>query len=142
MNGIIRALIVAALPALLTGCGPSGSTVSGTVTFKDQPVDWGTVTFLVGPTVVDAEIKADGTYVAQNVPSGTAKVAVRSRIASKVEVDLKERAEKRKLPPPAAATPRGAVLPLSYGDFATSALEVNVNQKEMAYNIKLVDRDE
>src|SRR5207302_362988 len=69
---VLAALLVAA------GCGRSTGTVSGKVTFKNQPLKGGTVTFTPkdGPGFVIAQIQPDGSYTAENVPVGETAVTV------------------------------------------------------------------
>lgn len=61
------------------GCGGSGGTVTGTVTFKGEPIPSGNVMFYPdsGAPMVTAPIM-DGQYTAEKVPTGSAKVAITS----------------------------------------------------------------
>jgi hypothetical protein len=70
--------LVACLAAALLACssGNRGS-ISGTVTYKDQPVKAGTVYFFYEQGgQYRAEIKSDGTYQFTDVPPGEVKVVV------------------------------------------------------------------
>lgn len=73
---------LAALLAVAAGCGtaePKRTTVSGTVTYKGQPVTGGTITFVAGPGVSGGGlIRGDGTFFASGVPVGKVKVAVQT----------------------------------------------------------------
>jgi hypothetical protein len=67
------------LAGAVAGCGgKSGATVSGTVSYKGKPVTSGEVVFLSpdGKATVRAPIGPDGTYTAQHVPVGPAKLGV------------------------------------------------------------------
>jgi hypothetical protein len=67
---------------LLLGAGGCGNraTVSGKVTFQGRPVTHGSVIFLLADgTAQSVAIQPDGSYQIENVPPGTAKIAVISR---------------------------------------------------------------
>jgi len=64
----------------LSGCSQPTATVSGKVTYQNGPVKGGTVTFAGSKgQSVSAEIKEDGTYTAEKVPIGEAKISVSTR---------------------------------------------------------------
>ena len=66
-----------AVPALLCGCGSKTGRVSGKVTYKDKPVQGGTVTFLVsGKHSASSPIGEDGSYSIEKVPVGPAKISI------------------------------------------------------------------
>ncbi|HEY1378382.1 MAG TPA: hypothetical protein VGF55_16405 [Gemmataceae bacterium] len=69
---------IAALLALVCGCGRSTSTFGGKVTFQGQPVTSGVIYFL-GPApkmqMGMGTIRDDGTYVATDVPVGEVRVS-------------------------------------------------------------------
>ena len=75
-----RAVLVPVLLCLLPLCGcskPTVGTVTGKVTYKNQPVPSGTVTFFgQGDRVESAEIQEDGTYTITKAPVGTVKIGV------------------------------------------------------------------
>jgi hypothetical protein len=74
-----RAVGVACAVALLSGCGPEFTTVSGKVTHKGRPVVYGTVTAIGSDQATYyATIQLDGTYSVPGVPVGPAKFAVYS----------------------------------------------------------------
>jgi len=65
----------------ISGCGGRATgTVTGKVTYQNGPVKGGQVIF-AGPNgqSVLAEIKEDGSYVAEKVPVGEAKIAVMTK---------------------------------------------------------------
>ena len=68
-------LLVAGI-AGIAGCGGTGN-VSGKVYLQEAPVTSGNVFFYQkGSNSVTAPIGADGSYRAENVPTGTVKVAI------------------------------------------------------------------
>jgi hypothetical protein len=64
------------LPLLVAGCGPAVGDVSGTVSFKGEPLGSGLVVFHGQKATVPANIAADGTFTASKVPVGPVKVTV------------------------------------------------------------------
>jgi hypothetical protein len=69
-------MLMGCLVALL-GCGNSGSTVTGKVTFPDgSPLSKGAVMYL-GPTgTFQGSLSADGSYMLENVVAGQYKVVI------------------------------------------------------------------
>lgn len=137
--GVICLLIVG-----LPGCGPGGATVTGTVTYEQKPLEFGTVIFAVGETVVDAPIKPDGKFEARGVPFGEAKVAVRS-LPEEEKAFVVERPEDKKALPSkkkrTMATKKGTRLPEMYTEIETSGLTLTVNQPKMDFDIPLKKMD-
>ena len=133
-------LLVAGLLLLVVGCGSRG-TVTGTVSYKGQPIPAGTIVFTPdsGEPAVNAPI-ADGKYTADKVPPGPAKVSVSSTVAEgggmtpmqmalqksggKPPEDMPEGA--RKLMEGAANAKKGIKIPEDYGDPAKSGLTYTV----------------
>jgi hypothetical protein len=74
-------VFLTAATLLAAGCG-SKATITGTVTYKDQPIHEGNIVFTPesGGRSVGAVIK-DGKYTAEKVPTGPAKVTVTSMYA-------------------------------------------------------------
>jgi hypothetical protein len=78
-RGPARFAALLLLAGALAGCGgKSRATVSGAVSYKGKPVTSGEVVFLCqdGKAAVRAAIGPDGSYTAQNVPVGPAKLGV------------------------------------------------------------------
>lgn len=75
-----RSLVALALLGILFalgGCGTKVGSVSGKVTYQGKALPSGTVTFLApNNKVVSSPINSDGTYSAENVPVGKAKITV------------------------------------------------------------------
>ena len=81
------------------GCGSNTSTVKGTVTYKGQPVDYGSVVFVVNDKqAVSTDLQADGTYTAREVPYGEAKIEVYSRRALQLPPPLKRKGTTKEVP--------------------------------------------
>jgi hypothetical protein len=70
-----RRLFWLPLLAVAAGCGPATGSISGTVTFKGEPVPSGTVSFLANAKVVEGQIQ-DGHYEVAGVPVGEARITV------------------------------------------------------------------
>lgn len=121
----------------LSGCGSRGrdlpkAPVSGTVTYA-KPFPHGEVIFMhTSGELAVAKFGADGLYQAQ-VAKGPNRVCVRAQTSSHDETDAK------------GARPVGMELytnhiPIRYGDFNTSKLEVNVESGENTFDIELKDK--
>jgi hypothetical protein len=77
LGGLALLLSLAALAA--SGCGKKNSTVTGKVTYKGVPLKGGIVSFLPPRgegAAIAADIGQDGTYTAENVPTGEMRVTV------------------------------------------------------------------
>jgi hypothetical protein len=78
----VRRLLLVVLIAVLVGavgCGKPTGTVSGKVTFKGQPVSFGTIALLSEDgQVVSAMLEPDGGYTVGKVPVGPARITVQS----------------------------------------------------------------
>lgn len=112
--------------ALLSGCGPSTSTVSGTVTYQGKKVVWGGVALVAADgTAHPGTIEKDGSFTIANVPTGTAKVGVTSPDPLMGAKSAKEFEGTRYKPP---QLPAGAWFPVpeKFGDPKTSGLTVEV----------------
>jgi hypothetical protein len=74
----LAALAVLAV-LVLTGCGKEQGIVTGTVTFKDRPVVYGSVVILASDGIPrNAHISPEGSYTLPDVPCGDARLAVHS----------------------------------------------------------------
>lgn len=111
-----------------SGCGPSRGSVSGKVTYKGNPVVWGTVTVVASDNMSYAgQITSDGTYSIPNVPHGPVKFCVTSPnpAAKKLTAPPKHGGADLPDPDPAQALPpAGAwvLIPEKYADFQQSGL--------------------
>ena len=142
----------------VVGCKESTGRVSGTVVYQGQKIPTGTVTFLVGGKIVEAEIQ-DGVYEVRNVPLGEAKITV-VRIdpnqPDPYEAVNKTRKQLAQATDAAANTSMPSVLtdpvklqelqkkrhtlPLFYSSPETSDLRFLVGAGANTFNIQLLDR--
>jgi hypothetical protein len=141
--------LLALLSLWCAGCGNATGEVSGKVSYQGKPLNGGTITFVPekGGGAFNSPISEQGTYIVTKVPTGPAKVAVRSpgrssRDAAKLK---KELARLPKDAPPevraemerqAAAKDFGQV-PDSYGDYEKSGLTCTVKGGPQEHNIEL-----
>jgi hypothetical protein len=131
-----RGILGLVLPAVLAagGCGRRGE-VHGTVTYRDQPLPAGTVTFLDegGQAVGSAPITA-GRYAVGPLPVGPLKVIV---ITSPPPTGKST----QQVPPPKGKSPGKAVpvvvIPAKYGVPEQSGLTWTVRPGAQEYNIPL-----
>jgi hypothetical protein len=107
--------------------------VSGKVTYHDQPVAGGTVTFIPkeGPVYM-RPIEANGTYAATEIPSGEYVVTIETESANK-DKERKQQAQygrgrgKMAMSPAPEGAPTGGgeyvKIPAKYGDKAKTPLK-------------------
>jgi hypothetical protein len=125
------------LPAVLLaaacGCGPGRATVSGKVTYNDQPVTYGSVTVL-GPDdkAASGAINPDGTYTVEGLTPGEARFGVISRDPAKGRSPRKGGAEEQ-----AAAKAGWVPLPRQYEAAASSGLTTTLKGGHNTYDIDL-----
>jgi hypothetical protein len=139
MQPLLRTFLVVTLTLLAGGCGSSKGRVTGTISYKNDPVTMGTITFFVeGAPPVSASI-ANGQYEALDVPPGEAVIVVSGPppdTGPGVKPKKQTRGETGQPPPP---TPTGPVLPGRYGKAETSNLKFLVEKGSNTYNIALTD---
>jgi len=98
------ATILGGLFLALSGCKPPAKVkneVTGKVTYKGTLVTGGTITFVsttAGLGDLPCEIKADGTYVAVNVPTGAVKLVVETDSVKLIDDKQMEEAKKTMKP--------------------------------------------
>jgi hypothetical protein len=138
--------VVLGLALGAAGCGPPSGTVSGKVTYKEQPVRGGRVTFVTPDGVWggNAEIQEDGSYAFDKVPPGPVKAAVDNRalVPRAVAGGGKMPApppEAEKYGPPVAknARERYVKIPDQYAKTDTSNLTYTVAPGPQTINIEL-----
>jgi len=126
-------LLVAGLA--LCGCGSAGpdvSKVSGTVTFKGQPVRDGIVSFMSDSGFgTSALLGEDGSYQLRSqhgkgIPSGIYKVTV-----SPMSEDVAESKSR------SYRVAKRDDIPSKYQDFETSALELRVEEGPQVFDIQM-----
>jgi hypothetical protein len=119
---------------------PKGEPVSGTVTYKGQPIPAGVITFISkdGKTTVSAPLAEDGTYKA-TVPAGEYKVTVSTDPA--VPDKKPDPKTPPKLPPVDPKKPPKVVvkIPAKYGDPKTTPLVITVKAGAQTIDIALQD---
>jgi hypothetical protein len=82
MRTLLTLLLVSTTALVFVGCKKSdslGSSISGTVTYKGQPVTGGTMLFHASNNVFPASLKGDGTYTIANLAPGDYVVTVDTR---------------------------------------------------------------
>jgi hypothetical protein len=166
--GLGRWLVCLALGVVLgvAGCntGPASGTVSGKVSYKGAPLKGGTV--MVFPTgegknPVSAEIKEDGTYTAEKVPTGPAKLSVETESLKPPMVmgqgpaggggsagkkyqppppDPKVKTEPYAPPDPSERAKRYVKIPEKYSNPDSSGLTTMVKTGNNEFNIEIVDK--
>jgi len=126
--------LLAALGAL--GCQGRGD-VSGTVTFGDRPVKFGTVLFEGSDGVArQGNIEKDGSYSVRDVASGQARVTVNS--PNPRSITMTSKGDRK--PEPFPDVPDWFPIPREYGDLATSGLTYTVKGGSNTINIELKPR--
>jgi hypothetical protein len=150
-----KARILFLLPlalALVCGCNRgnphSRSSVSGKVTYNNQPVTGGTVTFIPkeGPVYM-RPIEASGTYTATEIPAGDYTVTIETESANKAHKQPQyggNRGAKMTMSPAPEGAPAGAgeyvKIPAKYGDKAKTPLkDVNVIDGRNTKDFELTD---
>jgi|SRR5579884_79280 len=148
-------LLLFPLSALTLGCSREG-TVSGTVSYKGERLNRGTVTFFPekGSGTYQSVIGNDGTYSISKLPPGPAKVAVsvpaagippgviRGRAADKIEKALKkgEAGGDKAAGGDKPAEPKsksGSPIPDKYANPDKSGLSLEVTGGKQVFDIKL-----
>jgi hypothetical protein len=143
-----RAILLLGLFALIGGCGgKQTSDVSGTVTFKGKPLEFGSVNVIASDDkAYMGEIQSDGKYSIKKVPVGSAKVCVECtdpKIREEVNAMLKE--SKRPTADKGQAKPnidprKLNVIPEAYSDPSKSGLRVEVKAPTTTYDIPLDEK--
>jgi hypothetical protein len=123
------ALVFAATP-LLAGCPSAGkNTVSGAVSYKGKPVTGGQMKLVYTDNkTFEMALKTDGTFLATDVPAGTAKVTVDTDRLKDMEKMPKIPFKDGKPPVPEGgpAPPVYVAIPSKYADPARTPLTLEV----------------
>jgi len=122
------------------GCGAGGGTVTGRVSYRDQPVTSGTVLlYTEGGAVHSCLIGADARYCLTDVPLGAARMAVVTH--GEVPAGLQSAPPKGHPPYPGveAAPPRcpHVLIPARYADPDSAGLRLTIRAGEQAFDIAL-----
>jgi hypothetical protein len=125
----------------VAGCGGGQpkATVSGTVTYNDKPVPFGTVAFYgANNQVSSAGTDANGRYQATNVPVGLVKITVTTSLPSsgleKAAKQMKKRFGRGNPMPTSADI---VSVPTKYSDPSTSGLSLTVMEGPQPFDIVL-----
>lgn len=119
------------------GCGSSGNSVSGTVSYSSGgPLPKGTVSITAKEGSYQGAIGADGKYTIENVKSGKYSVAILGAISG--EADLSMNYDDKGNFIPSKAAPPKPLIKDQYGDPTKSGLSLTVPGD---YNLK-VDKAE
>jgi hypothetical protein len=136
--------VVVALALVALGCGPGIGDVAGTVTYKDKPLPDGTVKIRGRDGIPrDGVIQPGGAFLVKNVPAGPAQVLVTSydpKMAdfTKAVAAVKDSAGRARVAFPAEGIEASfSRIPLRYGDFGKSGLQLNVVRGENTFIIPL-----
>jgi hypothetical protein len=133
---------------LLTGCGPSvvKGVVSGTVTYKSQPVNGATL-FLYPTTAgkgseMTIPVNQEGTFRASDVPAGDYKVVVQPSAGNsgpKTKGMTKEQLAQMKEQVESMKVPATIKIPGKYTKQETSDLKMTVGAGEQTVPLELHD---
>jgi hypothetical protein len=133
-----RGLLLAALVAVASGCGPSIGSLSGKVTYQGKELTTGSVLLLGSDGIpLTAPIGPDGSYRFDSVPVGPARLGVSSpdpvvekqKIAawSRGRGRVKDRGEKQKpAPAPTASRSGWFRIPARFATPELSGLEYTI----------------
>jgi len=128
---------LALLVGLSVGCSPSKTGVKGKVTHNGKAVPYGSVTLIGSDGIVyTGELKEDGSFAIDKVPTGTVKVGVvspdprpKDAAAGKgggSEVGGFSRGDRRAAPPPESVIKAWFPIPNKYADPQTSGVTATV----------------
>jgi hypothetical protein len=139
-------LVLLGATLLLGGCSKSRGTITGKVTYQNQPLASGSVV-VVGADGIPrtAAISPDGSYSFANVACEEVRVAVHCPDPAGMEIMAHEEMKKRQPgvpPPPPRQSSRidpdkWMPIPEHYGDFNKSGLKFTVQPGANTYNIDL-----
>lgn len=149
----LRVLVFAAAAFCLVGCSkssPAPAKVSGSVTYKGQPIKAGTMAFHTSEGVAyPAVISDDGTYSATDLPEGELVVTVdtahldpskKSAAGTGKDADRRNKMMQGRMqdgPPDAAKAQPYTKLPEKYSNPKTSPLTVTLKSGRQVKDIEL-----
>lgn len=133
MAWIVGALVAAALVGLvvllilsLPDRPPQQTAVFGKVTYKNEPVTGGAITFIGGNGPLRSDIAKDGSYHVEDCPPGPVKVTVRN-----VSMSMERLAGDK------IQWTKKSLIPTRYGDPKTSGLDYTIGGDRQQINIDL-----
>jgi hypothetical protein len=119
---------------LMPGCSKPTAVVSGTLTYKSQPLTSGQIHFIGEDNKTrSSTINGDGTYRIEDAPVGKVKIAV---VSLKHEGEGKLSPGFKILPKPVETV---SAIPTKYGDPARSGLVYPVEARSQTIDIDLKD---
>jgi hypothetical protein len=124
--------------AAIYGCGQGQATVSGKVTYRNNPVTYGSVTFL-GPDdkAASAAIGPDGSYTVEGLTPGEARIGVTSRDPSKGRTSRKATNKDSANEPPDTGKNGWVPLPRQVESAANSGLTCTLKSGSNTHDINL-----
>ena len=132
------AVVAALIVAVLLGCSGSTKTaVSGTVSYKNAPVTGGSITLTpraAGASTYSIFIKADGTFLTNEIPPGQYQVAVST---DNVAAAVAPPGVKDYPLPGGGDTPKKVTIPDNFKSAATSGITWNVQSGSQTLPIDL-----
>src|SRR5262245_23725689 len=130
-----RTVGIGLVALLVIGCQSKGN-LTGKVTYKGKPLVYGTVLFVCNDNAsVQAIIQPDGTYVANGLAVGDAKVAINSP-NPKIIGSMANWKDPKKKPPP-LEVPGWFEIPARYGTDGGGLLTYKVQGGTTVYDIDL-----
>jgi len=131
------------LACLMVGCGPPTATLSGTVSFKGQPLPSGTILFHAPDGRVEHSlITEEGHYMIDNAPLGAVRITVQAHAPAPSGIPSRGKPPSVALPEPPrqAKDPSDGKFihnPAKYLDPAKSGLTYMVLAGEQTHDIEL-----
>jgi hypothetical protein len=139
--------------SLALGCAPNSQApakLSGSVSYKGQPIKAGTMRFHTAEGVgYDAQISPDGTYTATDIPEGDLVITVETESINPnrkggTGKDAEKRANTTQPPPAGMSGPADPSVyyikvPAKYANPKTSPLSVPVKAGRQVHNVELTD---
>jgi hypothetical protein len=145
-NARVKWLVAAAMILAAAGCRPSYADVTGTVSYRDRPVVYGTVSAIGSDQVTYyGTIQLDGTFTIANVPVGPVKFGVFSpdpyfeppvsaEVKARIEESRRASGEKDRPKPPKGQWVR---LPGKYADPLSSGLTAEITPQSAPIHLRL-----
>lgn len=143
-------LLLLATLSWIAGCGPgetrlaeSGATLTGTITYKDSPVQFAMVIVQgANDVTTTGKVGDDGKYRVENVPAGPVKVAVNTKAAMGDFTAKSMQQNSAALDPKASkafSAPKFVDVPEKYFVVETSGLTTTIQKGENTFDIKCTD---
>lgn len=142
-------MLFACMP-LIGGCGvsettlaESGATLTGTITYKDEPIEFAMVIVQGENNVATTgKVRDDGKYLVENVPLGPVKVAVNTQAAMGDFTSKNMQQNSSALDPKKSgkiSAPKFQDVPKKYFVVETSGLTTTIQKGENTFDIKCAE---